>query len=101
MKCIKQLALIVLHKNLFKNEKSEDIISREYPEINACHANLSLIVLLLFVLSNYLSSLFMVKKTTLRLYKKFYWKVLIESKPKLPTHIDFTLRTYVRCKRQR
>ena len=99
MRCIKQLALIILHKNLFKNKKSEDTTSREYPEINACHVDLSLIVLSLFVLSNYLSSWFIVKRADPRLYKKFYWKVLIECESKLPIHIDFMLKTYVRCKR--
>ncbi len=89
LKRIKQLALVVLRGKLFENEESEDAIPGGHPETDACHTNLSLILLSLFVPWNHLSSLFLVEGATLETYKKFCWRVWGKCKPKLPSHIRF------------
>ncbi len=49
LKCIEQLALVVLRRKLSENEKSEDVIPGGHSETDARCTTLSLIFLSLFV----------------------------------------------------
>ncbi len=49
LKRIEQMALVVLRRNLSENKELEDAIPGGYPETDACRADLSLILLSLFV----------------------------------------------------
>lgn len=71
LKCVEQMALVILRENLSKNKELEDAIPGGHPETNTCRADLSLVFLSLFVLWNYLLSLFVVKIATSKTYKEF------------------------------
>ena len=62
LKYIKQLALLVLHGKLSKNEELKDTILKGPAEIDARQINLNLILLSLFVPWNHLSSLFLAEE---------------------------------------
>ncbi len=49
LKRIKQLALVILRGKLSENKELEDVIPRGQPEIDACHTDLSFILLSLFM----------------------------------------------------
>ncbi len=78
------MALVVLRGNLSENEESEDVIPGGHPETETRRADLSLVLLSLFVLWNYLSSLFIVEGATLETYKEFCWQVWVKYEPRLP-----------------
>lgn len=69
------MALIILCGNLSENKELEDAIPEGYLKTDVYHADLSLILIFLFILWNYLSSLFVAEGATLETYKKFCWKV--------------------------
>ncbi len=83
------MAFIILRRNLSKNEDSEDAIPGDHPETDVRRANLSLVLLSLFVPWNYLSSLFIAERATLKTYKEFCWQVCVKCEPRLPPHIRF------------
>ena len=92
VKRVKQLALVVLCGNLSKNEKSKNAILGGHPETDACHTDLSLILLSLFVPWSYLLPLFLTKSATLATYKDFCWKIWVKYEPRLPAHVRFYIR---------
>ncbi len=65
------MALVVLHRNLFKNEEFEDAIPGGHSEIDTCHVNQNLVFLSLFVPWNYLLSLFVAEEAISEIYKEF------------------------------
>ncbi len=73
LKRVEQMALVVLRGNLSENEELEDAIPGGHPKIDARRANLSLVLLSLFVSWNYLLFLFIVEGATLETYKEFCW----------------------------
>lgn len=95
------MAFVVLCGNLSKNEELEDAIPRDYPEIDVCLANLSLVLLFLFLLWNYLSSLFIAERATLEIYKEFCWQVQGKYEPRLLPQVRFYAKNVYQVRKTR
>ncbi len=95
------MALVVLCGNLSENEESEDTILGGHPETDARRADLSLVLLSLFVPWNYLSSLFIADRATLEIYKEFCWQVWVKCEPRLPPYIRFYTKNVCQMRKTR
>lgn len=67
------MALVILRGNLSKDKKLKEAIPGGYPKSDACHADLNLVILCLFVSWNYLLSLIVAEGATSETYNKFCW----------------------------
>lgn len=68
---VEDLALIVLHENLSKNEKVEDIVLGGHLETDACCIDLSLILLSLFITWSRFLFLIITKGIIIAIYKDY------------------------------
>ena len=68
---VEHLTLVVLRGNFSVNEEAKDAIVGGYPETDAHCANLSLILLSLFIPWGQLLSLFLVEDATIATYKDY------------------------------
>lgn len=71
----KQLVLVILRENLFDKKKAKDAILGSHFETDTCRADLTIMLLSLFVSWERFLDLFYTAEATITIYKEFAWSV--------------------------